>query len=127
MDNAAHGHLQAAKALAVDSPVGGHAYFLSQGRPVNCWQWINDILQLAELPPVGRSISRSAGWCIGWVLEWLYRLGRIPGEPRMTRFLAAQLASSHYFDITRAEADFGYRPLITIEQGMQRLAESLPK
>ena len=43
----------------------------------------------------------------------------------MTRFLAAQLAKSHYFDISRARRDFGYEPVVTHEEGMKRLAASM--
>ena len=39
----------------------------------------------------------------------------------MTRFLAAQLGTSHYFDIQNAVSDFGYRPAISTEEGMRRL------
>jgi nucleoside-diphosphate-sugar epimerase len=42
-------------------------------------------------------------------------------EPRMTRFLAAQLATSHYFDISAAKRDFGYQPRVSMAEGMQRL------
>jgi nucleoside-diphosphate-sugar epimerase len=124
-ENAAMAHLQAADALAMDSPVGGQAYFISQGQPVNCWQWINQVLRLAQLPPVTKSISQRAAWCVGAAMESVYGLLRLPGEPRMTRFLAAQLSSSHYFDITRARHDFGYQPQISTEEGMQRLAREL--
>src|SRR4029079_416743 len=37
VENAATAHLQAADALTPGSPVAGHAYFISQGEPVNCW------------------------------------------------------------------------------------------
>ena len=40
----------------------------------------------------------------------------------MTRFLAAQLAKDHYFNITRAREDFGYGPRVSTEEGMRRLA-----
>ena len=43
----------------------GSAYFISQGEPVNCWQWIDEILALAGLPPVQRSISLAAAWRVG--------------------------------------------------------------
>jgi nucleoside-diphosphate-sugar epimerase len=43
----------------------------------------------------------------------------------MTRFLAAQLATSHYFDLSRAQADLGYAPRISMAEGMERLKESL--
>ena len=45
----------------------------------------------------------------------------------MTRFLAAQLATSHYFDITRAKEDFGYRVGVSTEEGMRRLGAALAK
>lgn len=126
VENAAEAHLQAADALAEpDSPVAGKAYFLSQGEPVNCWQWIDEILALAELPPVGKSISYRAAWRAGAVLERAYRLLRLSGEPPMTRFLAAQLATSHWFDISAARQDFGYEPRVSTEEGMQRLGNWL--
>lgn len=125
VDNAAAAHLQAADALATGSPVAGRAYFISQGEPVNCWEWINQILALAGLPPVKKSISLAAAWRIGAVLEAFYWALRLKSEPPMTRFLAAQLATSHYFDISRAQQDFGYNPTVSTEEGMQRLAADL--
>lgn len=126
VENAATAHLQAADALAEDnSPVAGRAYFLSQGEPVNCWDWIDEILALVDLPPVKKRISLKAAWRIGAMFEFIYRTFRLKGEPPMTRFLAAQLATSHYFDITRARKDFGFDPKIDTAEGMRRLAESL--
>jgi nucleoside-diphosphate-sugar epimerase len=43
----------------------------------------------------------------------------------MTRFLAAQLATSHYFDISAARRDFGYEPRMSMAGGMRRLSEWL--
>ncbi len=43
----------------------------------------------------------------------------------MTRFLAAQLAKSHYFDISSAKQDFGFSPQVSTEEGMEQLANSL--
>jgi nucleoside-diphosphate-sugar epimerase len=122
VENAALAHLQVADALRGDSPPGGKAYFLSQGEPVNCWQWIDELLVLAGLPPVRKSLSFRSAWRLGSTFETLYGLLRLKSEPPMTRFLAAQLAKSHYFDITRARQDFGYKPRVSMEEGMQRLA-----
>jgi nucleoside-diphosphate-sugar epimerase len=121
VENAALAHLQAADALRPGSAVCGQAYFLSQGEPVNCWQWINEILALAKLPPVTKKISYRAAYAAGAVLESAYRLLGRTAEPRMTRFLAAQLATSHWFDISRARHDFGYAPRVSTAEGMQRL------
>lgn len=125
IQNAVTAHLQAGAALVPGSPVGGQAYFISQGEPVNCWQWIDQILALAGLSPVRKSVSFSAAWRIGAVLEAAWAVLRLPGEPPMTRFLAAQLAKSHYFDIGRARRDFGYEPQVPTEQGMRNLAAEL--
>ena len=41
----------------------------------------------------------------------------------MTRFLAAQLAQDHYFNLARARNDLGYEPRISTFDGMRHLAE----
>ena len=43
----------------------------------------------------------------------------------MTRFLAAQLGTSHYFDIRRAKSDLRYAARVSTAQGMRRLGEWL--
>jgi nucleoside-diphosphate-sugar epimerase len=121
VENAAVAHLQAADALRPGAAICGRAYFLSQGEAVNCWDWINEILALAELPPVTRRISYPAAYAAGAMLEAAYWLLGRADEPRMTRFLAAQLATSHWFDISRAREDFGYQPQVSTAAGMQRL------
>ncbi|NLF32205.1 MAG: NAD-dependent epimerase/dehydratase family protein, partial [Planctomycetes bacterium] len=127
--NAADAHLQAADALvAADSAVAGKAYFISQGKPVNCWQWIDQVLALVNLPPVRKSISQKAAARAGAVCEWVFRAlpksatsGRGFMEPPMTRLLAAQLGTSHWFDISAARRDFGYEPAVSTSEGMKRL------
>lgn len=125
VENAANAHLLAADALTPGSSVAGRAYFISQGEPVNCWQWVNEILSMAGLPPVAKSLSFCRAWWLGAVLERVYATLRIPGDPPMTRFLAAQLAMSHYYDISSARRDLGYYPRVSTADGMRRLAEEL--
>jgi nucleoside-diphosphate-sugar epimerase len=125
VENAAEAQLLAADALAANPEVSGRAYFISQDDPVNCWKWIDELLALAGLPPVSKSLSLSAAWGIGAGMEAAYKLLPTRSEPRMTRFLAAQLGVSHYFNISRAKTDLGYRPRVSTEEGMRRLAVSL--
>ena len=127
VENAATAHLQAADSLEKGSPTAGRAYFISQGEPVNCWTWINEILALAGRPAIERSISLSAAYRLGATLEAFWRMLRLKNEPPMTRFLATQLGTSHYFDISQACRDFGYRPAVSTEEGMRRLGEDLRK
>ena len=76
-------------------------------------------------PNVSRKISYDTAAKIGAILEGVYGIFRIQSEPPMTRFLASQLAASHYFNISRAKKDFGYEPLISHEEGMNRLIRAL--
>ena len=124
IENAAAAHLQAADALALDSPLCGRAYFISQGEPVNCWEWIDEVLALAGLPSVKKSISFRAAWALGASLEAAHAAVFSRREPRMTRFLAAQLAKDHYFNLTRAKKDFSYAPQVSLAEGMKRLGQS---
>jgi nucleoside-diphosphate-sugar epimerase len=129
VENAATAHLQAADALEARSAQApspsGRAYFISQGEPVNCWKWIDEILALANLPTVRKSATFKTAHRIGAACEWLYWLIGLSQEPPMTRFLAAQLSTSHWFDISAARRDFGYEPRVTTAEGMRRLAEWL--
>lgn len=121
IDNAAAAHLLAADALAIGSQVAGRAYFLSQGEPLPLWEMVNRILAAGGLPPVTRTISPRLAYGIGWALESSYSLLRIRSEPRMTRFVARELATAHWFDISAARRDFGYVPVVSIDAGMERL------
>ena len=125
VENAAQAHLDAADSLQPGSAAAGRAYFISQGEPVNCWQWIDDLLALAGLPPVRKAISSASAWRLGATLETAYRVLRIRREPPMTRFLAAQLSQSHYFDISAARKDLRYTPRISTAEGMRRLGLAL--
>jgi nucleoside-diphosphate-sugar epimerase len=120
--NAAAAHIHALDHLQQDNPLGGgKAFFITQDEPVNCWNWISQILEIANVQPPRRQIGLRTAWRIGIAFETAYRLARIDREPPMTRFLAAQLACDHYFDITAAKTILGYRPIINIASGLDEL------
>ena len=120
-----YAHLQACDALGIGKPSAGKVYFVSDGEPVNLWEWINEVLKKTSRPPVTRSISYRTASRLGYFLEKIYNWGNIKKEPPMTRFLASQLATSHYFNISLAKKDFGYGPVVNPEEGMNRLIQSL--
>jgi nucleoside-diphosphate-sugar epimerase len=125
IDNAAQAHLLAADRLAPGAPVAGRAYFVSQGEPLPLWDLVNRILGAAHLPPVTRSVPVGAAYAAGWFFETVYALCHWPGEPPMTRFLARELATAHWFDIRAARRDLGYEPAVSIDEGLRRLEEFL--
>jgi nucleoside-diphosphate-sugar epimerase len=125
IDNAALAHLQAADQLDVGSAVAGKAYFLSQGEPLPLWDVVNLILDAGGLPPVTRTISPARAYKLGAFLEKVYGFLNLKGEPRMTRFVAKELSTSHWFDLGAARRDFGYQPEVSFDEGMERLREWL--
>jgi len=127
VDNAAHAHILAAQSLHRSSRISGQAYFIGQERPVFLWDWINDLYRELGIAQLEKKVPLAAAYLAGWLLEILYDLARAKKEPRMTRFLALQLSRSHFFSHERAKKDFGYEPLISIEEGQRRLLESLKR
>lgn len=123
IDNAAQAHLKAADRLSPGSPLAGKAYFISNGDPRPIGEVLDRVLCAYGLPPVRRRIPAGIAYAGGWVLESLYRLFRIDGEPLVTRFLARELSTSHWFDISAARNDFDYVPEITFDEGMRLLGE----
>ncbi len=121
IDNAAYAHILAAVKLDENPGISGNIYFISQGKPVLLWEMINNILKAGGLPPVKRSISHKAAWLIGAILELVYNIINIKSEPEMTRFVANELAKSHWFDISAAQNDLGYIPRVSTKEGLKRL------
>jgi len=127
IENAAEAHILAANRLSPGSRISGKVFFISQGQPVPLWDFINRILKAANLPAITRTISPRLAYAAGWLCEILYRTLRLRGEPPMTRFLAEELATSHWFNITAARQELGYQPKISTEEGFKRLEEWLRK
>jgi nucleoside-diphosphate-sugar epimerase len=63
----------------------------------------------------------------GAILETVYRVLHLPGEPRMTRFVAKEMSTAHWFDLAAAKKDFGYQPEVSIDEGMTRLQQRLQR
>lgn len=123
VENAAAAHLQAERSLREHDTAAGKAYFINEPDPVNLWDWINQILDEAGLTPITKSISMATAYRIGRVLETVWKF--LPGEPPMTRFVAAQLATSHVYSIQNAIQDFGFQPIVSVEEGMKRMRPDL--
>jgi nucleoside-diphosphate-sugar epimerase len=125
IDNAADAHINAFDAIESGAPCGGKAYFITNDAPLPISELMNGILAAAGEPPIRRHVPAGLAVAIGGMLEgvwWVFRLG---GEPPMTRFVARQLSTAHWYDISAARRDLGYEPRVTTREGLKRLAEHL--
>jgi len=123
IDNAASAHILAADRLEPGSPVAGKAYFITQGEPRGIWDLVNGILAAAGKPPVEKTIPIWAAMSVAAALEGVFGVLGLRREPRLTRFVVHELTAAHWFDISAARRDFGYRPEVSIDEGLRRLGE----
>jgi 2-alkyl-3-oxoalkanoate reductase len=83
-------------------------------------KWLNRILEAVGLAPVTKRVSLGAAFAVGAVMEAAWTLLPLKGEPLMTRFVAKQLGTSHWYDLTAARRDLGYEPIVDDETAHQR-------
>ena len=121
VDNAAQAHIRAFEKLDIQSACSGKAYFISQGEPLTVKTLMNGILASAGEGPVEKSVPAKVAYALGAMCEMTYGLLGVKKEPLMTRFLAKQLATEHWFDISAAQKELGYRPTVSVEEGLNRL------
>lgn len=121
VENAALAHVNALEAMVKNPELKKEAYFVGQETPVNLWEFINQILQINKIEAVGSYIDFKKAFYLGYFLEFVFKIfGILKPEPPMTRFVALQLAKSHYFSHKKAENDFNYLPQVSIKEGLEK-------
>lgn len=117
VDNAAHAHL-----LALDrvSELHGRAFFISDGEPIELWPFLDRLFDELDLPPVTKRVPAWLAYGAGATLEAIHGALNKEDEPRMTRWGAQNLTTSHYYDMTPARDAFGYEPIISREEAWGR-------
>ena len=124
IDNAADAHFKAFEHLAPGAACAGKAYFISNGEPKPVREILNGLLAAAGAPPVTKTVPFRVAYAVGAVSETLWPLLRLRGEPPLTRFLAEQLSTTHWYDMAPATRDFGYVPRVSIAEGLERLGRA---
>ncbi|WNV77710.1 NAD-dependent epimerase/dehydratase family protein [Geodermatophilus sp. DSM 44513] len=115
----------AASALvaAVDAcgPVHGEALVVSNGQPRPVAEVLHRLCRAAGVPgPRGRA-PFAAAYAAGAAVEAVWAVSRRRSTPPMTRFLAEQLATAHWFDQRRTRAALGWAPRVGLDEGFARL------
>jgi nucleoside-diphosphate-sugar epimerase len=104
-------------ALTADAPLG-RTYTVTNGEPVRLWDTIGLVLRRLGLGIDLRRVPYWLAYVIAAGLEWKARL--FGGEPTLTRYLAAILGRTQTYDISAARRDLGYRPVVSIAEGLER-------
>ncbi|MBD8610303.1 NAD-dependent epimerase/dehydratase family protein [Frigoribacterium sp. CFBP 13729] len=119
VDNAASG---IAAALERVDALSGRAYVITNGEPRTVADLMAGICAAGGAPVprlrVPAGLARVAGSLVERV--WAVRPGA--DEPPMTRFLAEQLSTAHWFDQRRTQHDLRWTPGVSVDEGLRRLA-----
>ena len=121
IEDAARAHWNAFDRLSLDADCAGKAYFITQDEPWPIAQLIEGILGAYDLSCPRKTVSPKVAMFLGHSLEVIYRLLRISEEPIMTRFIAEQLSTAHWFNIDAAKRDLSYAPTRTMTQALEEL------
>lgn len=121
IDNAAQAHFDAFQHLAIGAACAGRAYFISNGEPRTMRETVNGLLAAVGAPLVEKTLPFRVAYAAGVICEGLWTALPLQGEPPMTRFLAEQLVTTHWYDMGPAQRDFGYRPVVGFDEGLARV------
>jgi len=123
IDNAASALVAALDAIGPSAACLGRAYVIANGEPRPIRELIAGICRAAGVAVTPREVPRRLAVAAGGAVEAAWRLRRTTAEPPMTRFLAEQLGTAHWFDPRPARDDLGWTATVTIDEGLVRLAD----
>ncbi|WP_369054575.1 NAD-dependent epimerase/dehydratase family protein [Kineococcus terrestris] len=121
VDNAVDA-LVAALDRAEDEGVHGQAFVVTNGQPRTVSEWLAAICEAAGVPAPTRRVHSALAKAAGSVVERVWTRARLPEEPPMTRFLAEQLSTAHWFDQRRTRELLRWEPRVDLDEGFTRLA-----
>ncbi|MEG8035251.1 NAD-dependent epimerase/dehydratase family protein [Sphingomonas sp. LR61] len=121
VDNAASA-MVAALEHAADDDVHGNAYVVTNGEPRPVADLLAGICAASGVPAPRWHVPAVVARAAGSLVEAVWRVRPGQDEPPMTRFLAEQLSTAHWFDQRRTRADLQWSPSVSIDEGLARLA-----
>jgi 2-alkyl-3-oxoalkanoate reductase len=123
--NAAQAHLLALESLLASDTFSGKSYFLGQESPIFLWKFIEQLLSACGEQPRKKVMPFGVSYFLGWCCELYYKYTPWlkSKEPPLTRFVALQLAKSHYFSHSNIIKDLGFIPKTTTAEGLKFVQE----
>jgi len=104
--------------------VHGQAYVVTNGEPRPVAELLAGMCRAAGVTPPTRRVPARLARAAGGAIEAVWRIRPGADEPPMTRFLAEQLSTSHWFDQRRTRSDLQWVPTVSIDEGFERLSAS---
>ncbi|WP_024820910.1 NAD-dependent epimerase/dehydratase family protein [Arthrobacter sp. 31Y] len=103
--------------------VHGRAVVVSNGEPRPIGELLAGICAAGGVAPPSWSVPGGLARAVGAAVERVWTWAGRKEEPPMTRFLAEQLSTAHWFDQRVARGLLNWTPAVSIDEGLARLAE----
>ena len=105
---------------ATKAPAGG-VYFVTDGEPAVFREFLTELLATQGVTVPDKSVPAGVAGVAAAASERIWRLLKRPGPPPLTRFAVWVSSQECTIDISRAERELGYRPVISREAGLAEL------
>ena len=102
--------------------VHGRALVVSNGEPRPVGELLAGICAAGGVPAPSWTVPGGLARAAGSLLEKIWTRAGRPEEPPMTRFLAEQLSTAHWFDQRETRQLLGWTPAVSLDEGLARLA-----
>ncbi len=123
IDNLIDAQLLALDKMELDKAICGKPFFITDGKPVKSWDFINSILMTAGVDPIKKTFPKAFALAVAWIIEKTNQLLKSNKDPFISRFLIHELCTHHWFDISAARSLLGYQPAIGFNEGIRRLKQ----
>jgi 2-alkyl-3-oxoalkanoate reductase len=107
---------------AVDGPAHGEPLVVSNGEPRPIAELVTRICAAAGVPGPRRHLPYAAAWTAGLLTEGVWDVLGRSDDPPITRFVAEQLATAHWFDQRRTREVLDWTPRVRLDDGFVGLA-----
>lgn len=109
-------------ALSAVDRVHGEALVVTNGQPRMVGEIISRWALAGGAQPPRLRVPTPAALAAGSAVEMVWNLSEHDDEPPLTRFLAEQLSTAHWFDQRRTQEVLEWTPRISIEEGLRLTA-----
>lgn len=115
--------------LQPGSPVGGQAYFVTNGEPIAFFDFIEDYIVEMGHPKITGKVPFWLAYSVAAIAEAIDTLkgGTLNDEDGLSRFSIRYMVTHHYFNITKAKRDLGWSPKVSLKEGIKLTIADLAK
>jgi nucleoside-diphosphate-sugar epimerase len=113
-------------ALEKDSKLVGQAYFVTNGEPMAFFDFVEDFVVEMGHPKITKKVPFWLAYSVATCVEgWDIVKGGSLKETGMTRFAIKYMVTHHYYSIDKARKDFGYKPKVSLAEGIKLTVDDL--